>query len=540
MAETINSLLTKVRNKLKDYPTDVDYIASAVASGSTKLRFGDAEKINIGDIIEIGEEAIFIRETPYLGGYMDEMSELAVGATAFSMAANSADFNANDIIKMDAEYMKVAKVSAIGDDNIVVTRGQRGVDAAAHNQTAPVFLVDVVRGGRGELGTSASAHAVSASVNIIDRWADYEVREAVKTAIRGLYPDIYRDYVGKVNFKNENNFKILDDCDVVTDWAEADDADAVAVNTNDQAEGTACLDLGATHSTGAGNYSKTASATFDATNCNYLNIYFSLKNHIDTNKNYYFSQNALTIRWGNSDAIYYEWTVQRQDIADGDKLNRIVLAIADAKETGSVDITAMDYMYIGLGVLQDITSGDIKMDAWIATNFPYTSRGRKKFRLPKGVFGVNDVRLLVDEFGQTYEDTAYWHVEGDYEEMYLVFDVEPPSDRPIEIYGRQLYLVPSTNTTSISGEVDHIKELIVLDASIKLIDDLVAQKARYDKYISKIERSGSGVLDVYRSRAALVEAYDKLYQSFARPIGATDLDWTDLHSNHNDSSIINN
>ena len=74
---------------------------------------------------------------------------------------------------------------------------------------------------------------------------------------------------------------------------------------------------------------------------------------------------ALTIRVGNADTDYFSIDFKREDLKNG--INELNLEIADMGQTGTPDITALDYMFIGLNTEASadlITSGDIIMDHW--------------------------------------------------------------------------------------------------------------------------------------------------------------------------------
>ena len=99
--------------------------------------------------------------------------------------------------------------------------------------------------------------------------------------------------------------------------------------------------------------------------------------------------------------------------------------------------------------------------------------------------------------------------------------------------------MPSANTTNIAGQTDPLRNLISLEAANQLLDDLVIRRGRFDKYVAKIEKQGSGPLDIFRTKRQIQEDLKQERAKYSRGAGSVDLDWGDLDNtfqgNINDS-----
>ena len=74
---------------------------------------------------------------------------------------------------------------------------------------------------------------------------------------------------------------------------------------------------------------------------------------------------ALTLRVGNVDTDYFSIDFKREDLRNG--INELNIEISEMGQTGTPDITTLDYMFIGFNTEASadlITSGDIIMDHW--------------------------------------------------------------------------------------------------------------------------------------------------------------------------------
>lgn len=520
---TINQLLQKVRIKLKDQIKNVGVLASAQTNSTTTLKVVDGFKVEEGDYLEIGSEVIRVEEGERLIDYMSHASDIIATTTAISVDT-SGNFVANDFFRIDNEYLKVSKVSAIGGSNLKVLRGERGTEAVGHYKKAAIYMKNKARIRRGFLGSSASAHAVSAAIYLADGWTDYELRENIKEGIRQLRPFFYRDWIGRV--KGVGNLHQLDDMDATTGWTAFVSGQAVAVDTSDKVEGDASFKMGSKGAT-TGAYRK-AITSFDFTDYEYLNAYIKLAAIEDTDDDPYFDEEAITIRLGSASATsYYQWKLHRNELMQG-AWYPITLHRSQASAIGTVTDTAVNNLSFRINAAQAITAGDVKVDNVFVSKYPLTTN-KRQYPLPRNVFGINEVVFTSSDGTQKQLATA-WRVEGEASQKTLVFDYDPPQGYYMELKGQELVKIPSDNTTEI-GLDDTEEEAIVLKAANLSLDSLMNDKLRFDRYSSKLETQRTGVLDIYRAKTQIEQDLNGLINRFGKPLGGTDLDWTDEISN---------
>lgn len=518
---TINGLLSRLRVKLRDNSKAASSAASAHAAGSTTLKVADNTDLKDGDYIEIGSEAIFIEQGEKLVDYLDETSNLAAATTSVAVET-SANFLANDFIRVNEEYMKIAKVSAISGKNLKVTRGVRGTEAVEHYQRDPIYMRNQAKVRRGVQGSTAAAITNGAALYISDGWTDFELREHLKEGVRELRPEFYLDWIG--NVRGVGNKRLIEDAEAAG-WTQSSQGTAETLDTADKIEGTSSLNLGSSGS-GTAVYD-IALTSFDFTNYEYLVVGLKIADIFDNNKDPYFNEEAIEIRLGNdSSANYYSWKVHRNELDTGNWFY-LVLHRSDATSTGTIDDSAIDVLQFRFSTAQAITTGNIKADNIFVSKFPVTTN-KRVYALPRNVFGVNEV-VAVNEHGDQKRTLTSWRVEGEAGQSYLIFDYNPPRNCYLEIKGRQLVKVPSDSTTEI-GLDDTEEEAVVLKAALKALDTLMTDRLRFDKYADRVEKTGSGVLDVYRAKQRLQSDFDALKLQLGKSPGAVDLDWTDESS----------
>jgi len=409
-------------------------------------------------------------------------------------------FNKGDLIDVESETMLITNVST---NTLTVIRGHQGTTAATHADDTIVYRVNY--------------------------WSQAEINEAIESAFEELHDQIYNEY--KNDFKGQSNRRQIDDCDTAN-WAEANDAIAETVDTANQQEGSGCLNLGATYSAGYATYSK-AITSFDITNYEYLCFWFYVKEKLDTSDNPYLAENAIEIKLGNDSSNYETLTVGRDELSAG-SWNLLVLNLQDVTTTGTLVKTAIDYLAIKINVAQTITLGDIKIDEIFLTTYPITTN-KLEYRLPTGVFWVNEIRIFESEDSINYARLDAWKQDGNYlilnkeavlrtKEGTLFNSVGTTSHYPLQILGNKKLTVPTSDSTTI--DLDETKgQLIVLGASIQLIENMFAEKIRFDKYSTKVERQGGSVLDLVRTENQIRSRYNELKQLYMQSPGGTAFNW---------------
>lgn len=512
MAKTLASILARVNSALKNDYRDEAVLSAAVcaAAASQTLTVSDGRKMAKHDRLEVGDEVLYVIQAPKNIDYLNESATLAASATALK-AATSSLFTAGCFYKLDSEEIKVSKVSVIGSANIKAIRGVRGTLAVEHDKTAAIMAMRSIFVRRGYDGSTSAYHANASTVYIVDGWSKFEIYENIKRELESIFPLVSKDYLGETVGKV--NKQTLDDADATTGWTASADAIAATLNTSDHAEGSGCLNLGVTFSTGVGMYAKTISSGVDVTNYAYLNILVYLENRFDGSDNPYVSEDALEIRFGNDASNYKYYRVGRDSLDEG-QFTLLHIPIAEMTTTGTVDITAMDYLAIRINAPQSIAIGDVKMDSWFLTTYPIVTN-KLKYRLPPGVREVSEVRILDEEGAVAYTEYNDYRVEGDY--LYFMALDTSWFWRPIVLVGQQAFQIPSTTTATVDMP-DEVEEVVILGSLIRCYEQKLADILRSDKLSVKYQDGYPLYLD--REKRRLVERYQDLRSRLAKPMRA--------------------
>lgn len=419
--------------------------------------------------------------------------------TSFT-ASDGSKFHEGDLIEIDTEVMKVTGVST---NTITVIRGYKGSTAATHADTTAIYIVN--------------------------EWTSVEYNDAITEAFNRLHPYIFNEFVGDI--RGYNNKWVLDDCDTA-DWTEGGDASAETLNTTDYKEGTACLNLGATYSTGSATYTKTVTS-MNATNYEYLNLWIYIEAKTDSSDDYYYDQNQFCIvRLGNDASNYGSISVRLDEMNDTG-WTLLNLPITEFTTTGTWDKTATDYVYIDFKVLKNITVGDLRMDEWKLTKYPITTN-KLAYKLPENVFRVNEVRLYDDEDSNNFYKDLRWDIQGDY----LVFRTEVgeaqwstgvrtasrkqrsvfafPDNKPMQIFGDKALAVPTADTDTIDLD-DREEETVILGATVYMFERMIAERSRFTQYSAKLNKEDMSVLDVIRGMNSFRDRYLELIDQFEDP-----------------------
>ena len=154
----------------------------------------------------------------------------------------------------------------------------------------------------------------------------------------------------------------IDACDSSTGWSTEGDASSVALNTTsgEAIEGSDCLNLITSHSTGSAGFYKTISSK------NLSNKKMNLWFYINNSNELASSSNAITITLGtsgftNSNDYYTSY----EDISNG--WNSIYFDVeADSDNTNGTGLVSSDCDRIKITVLASSTqsSNDMRMDFW--------------------------------------------------------------------------------------------------------------------------------------------------------------------------------
>jgi hypothetical protein len=422
-------------------------------------------------------------------------------ASTYVVVDDGTKFRANDLVDIEDETVKI---TAMSTNSATIQRGQRG--------------------------TTVASHADNITVSALDEWNKREIDSAIESAFEQFHPDIYTEYKG--NFKGQANRRTVDLCNSAM-FLQSADASAPVLNTTNQKIGSGCLDLGLTYSAGYGTYERTLASTFDGSDYDYLNMWFYVKDLINTSDNSIFEDDALELRVGNHSAAYKYKTVGKDDLV-ADSWNLLVNNLQDFSSSGTVDMSALDYFMLKINAKESITSGDIRMDEWFMTTYPITT-SKLDYRLPSNVYRVNRVFLYENENSNRYGEITNWSVDNNIlsldEEVLLksqvgtFFDAVSGSSAnyPMKIVGNKKLTVPTADTTTI--DLDDAKaEIIILQAAITLFDGMFSDRAKFDQYSVKLNAQDQSILSIQRLQNSYQQRVQELLQRYAQSPGATVMD----------------
>lgn len=412
---------------------------------------------------------------------------LSAAALTLTATTSGSKFHEGDIIECADETMKVTSVSS---NNVTVIRGYKG--------------------------TTAANHSASTALYIVDNYTSDEINYAIQDAFKALHPYISEPYVDDI--QKSGNRITLDECDATTGWSQGGDGSAAVLDTNNEKVGSGCLDLGATYSSGSATYTKTITS-IDASTANYLNFWVYVEDKMDSSDDYYYDRkNFLTIRLGNDSSNYVSKVVSLDEIKEGE-WTLVSINIQDMTETGTWDETATDYLYLAFADLKSITSGDLRIDEFYLTTYPM-STWKLKYRLPKNVFRICNVRIYDAEDSDNYVEENRWYTHGDY----IVFRRELEENKPMQLIGDKFLTIPSSDSTTIDLD-ERREEVVVLYSAIALFDNMTSERVRFTRYSNKLNKTDMSLLDVIRSINHLRSRYNELINQWETAGGAVEMDY---------------
>jgi len=215
----------------------------------------------------------------------------------------------------------------------------------------------------------------------------------------------------------------IDACDATTGWTQAADGDACALNTTagERKEGTGCLNLPMTFSTGQGSWSKTiASANLTS---QYLYVWYyiadkaKLTDATDTVR--------ITLGTGGYTNVNY-YDTDYDDLAVGWNLLVFKCSSYSSQGGSGATLSGVDRVRISIRCAATIATNGQRMDYWhyadedghkvaITTNYPTFNTGNKtvtsRVTFPSGSF--NDGAYPIAEVGMRNDDASWMLVSRD-------------------------------------------------------------------------------------------------------------------------------
>ena len=202
-----------------------------------------------------------------------------------------------------------------------------------------------------ELGSEILRVAVSAS--------DKSVTDTI--TLSAIIPPTQANdsFIKETGWVSED-YLMVDDCDAITDWTDSADM-TVHLNNTTFYQGTGAIDL---TKDGAANALATTHKTTTSVDFTGKNLGLILYIIDATALAKLATTDAVIIRFGSDNSNYYEWKYDLADLTTGKQLLNSMNS-TNATTTGTPDITACDYTYIGLTADAAATTwsdGDIIMD----------------------------------------------------------------------------------------------------------------------------------------------------------------------------------
>jgi len=158
-------------------------------------------------------------------------------------------------------------------------------------------------------------------------------------------------------------YTIAEDCDAVTGWTNFGDGGAVVLNTSGQNEGTGCLNLPISYSTGTSYWRKSGfSINLTSGNCDFY-VFF----YVDDKTNIISGSGGVRIYFGTGGwTNYYGYYFDKANIIDGEWN---VLRIPDPTNYDQIggsgaDLSNITDLQINVHTTGSYTGDSIRMDAW--------------------------------------------------------------------------------------------------------------------------------------------------------------------------------
>lgn len=141
--------------------------SSGISASDTTLEVSDASLIDVGNVIFIGMEAIFVKEraTKDTGANLDTADLTRDESNVTVNCSNLALVHPGEIIQINAEKMLIESRSATtGAGTLVVERAYDGSLLAAHSQPQDMLAFRSLTIVRGVNGTTAAIHADTTAI----------------------------------------------------------------------------------------------------------------------------------------------------------------------------------------------------------------------------------------------------------------------------------------------------------------------------------------------------------------------------------------
>lgn len=531
MATTLAELVTRTRFRLKDEYKNYTVVASAFNStvNSALFRLGDHMKFKNGDIIEVDDEVIKIIENPMefaiLNSALDEDDTyFRIGPTA-----NSAMVGVGTHLMLDDEMLEVTVLSAASDYVYLTgTRGILGTVAVAHDANIPVSNPDMVELIRGYAGSSAAFHSATVTVNVVDTYTAFEIEQALREAAYNLKSYTYESYFTDTR-KPESIVGNTNTAAGVSQWTATQDAvTPVLVTGSDVQEGNGAIGLGLTVAQSAatyGLYENLLSTAIDATDHEYLNLKFVVKDLQDTNDVDVFSQTILELYVGTNSSNYYNNKVSLADIAEG--TNQISVPFKRGTVVGTPSlIVHSSIQYFGIKINENannatnVAVSDIVVDDIKLSPFPYTNSSQR-LDLPKDVFHVGQIDMLTgSRTGRV--PLKNFRTVGNDDEFSVYFDTAMDQGNPLEIHGSKMYDFDATDALNIP---EALEEFMALYATKQVLEARMPLEMRFDKYSSKTNRENATMLDYQRAKREYEASLAQIKGEMRKPLPALRIDF---------------
>lgn len=207
----------------------------------------------------------------------------------------------------------------------------------------------------------------------------------------------------------------IDTCDAITGWSNENDAGAVSLNETigDYKEGTGCLDLPLTFSSGTAGWYKTIGST--NLTSQYIYVWF----YVEEKATYLSSSGGVKIILGTGG--FTDYNIYQTDYADiTDGWNLIVFSVNDYTSQGGsgATIATIDRIKLEIDCIADATGNNIRMDYWhyaslssqsidIVAGYPTFNVVNQTVSL-RGLIGTSEMNgYVIKEVGLRNADSSF-------------------------------------------------------------------------------------------------------------------------------------
>jgi len=164
-----------------------------------------------------------------------------------------------------------------------------------------------------------------------------------------------------------HTYSVFEDCDAITGWAQGGDGGAPVLNTTGMNEGTGCLNIPISFSSGTSTWSKTITSINLTTNNRDLYMFF----YVDDKTNITAGASGIKVIIGTGGFVNYnEYYFDKADIT-ASEWNVLIISdpsSPDATGGSGATLSNIDRIRLEVNTTGSYVSDSLRMDAWFYAN----------------------------------------------------------------------------------------------------------------------------------------------------------------------------